>query len=76
MVITPICLELFIDSLELFILYTLNRFRILVYLRHSFSYIFFNPLFSKKATAHEPWAVFLFLLISSYYIIFLKTSIY
>ena len=60
MVITPICLELFIISLELFILYTLNQLRILVYLKHSFSYIFFNPLFSKKATAHETWAVFLY----------------
>ena len=52
LIITPICLELFIISLELFILYILNAFGILVYLRHSFSYIFFNPLFSKKATAH------------------------
>ena len=53
MIITPISLELFIDSLELFILYTLNETKILLYLKHSFSYIFFNPLFSKKATAHK-----------------------
>ena len=30
------------------VLYTLNVSGILLYLRHSFSYIFFNPLFSEK----------------------------
>ena len=45
---TIISLELFILSLELFILCILNKGRILLYLRHSFSYIFFNPLFSEK----------------------------
>ena len=41
-------LELFILSLELFILCILNEDGILLYLKHSFSYIFFNPLFSEK----------------------------
>ena len=29
-------------------LYILNASQILLYLKHSFSYIFFNPLFSEK----------------------------
>ncbi|WP_287801066.1 hypothetical protein, partial [Anaerostipes sp.] len=45
---TIISLELFILSLELFILCILNEDEILIYLKHSFSYIFFNPLFSEK----------------------------
>lgn len=40
--------QTFIFSLELFRFRILNGVGILVYLRHSFSYIFFNPLFSEK----------------------------
>ena len=51
-----ISLEVFINSLELFILYILNELRILIYLRHSFSYIFLILSFQKSS--RSLWAVF------------------